>query len=275
MSSFGTGCGDGRRSLDEEKLYADPAFLRQVRNEVDGDNLRLTFHLAPPLLARRNRTTGEPVKMGTYADATDVREVDSIGLVNIVHRLNYGRDLGSNAIGGSTNFTIGVNANPGDGNIENELRRFAFKVDAGAEYAITQPVFDLRILEQFLKRIEDFRIPVIAGIWPLTSLRNAEFMKNDLRVSMPDSILARMAEAAGKKAALAIGLAIAQEMLAEVRDQGPGFDPSRVPDPLAVENLEREGGRGLHLMRAYMSWVRYNDTGNCVTLCKRRAVSQS
>src|SRR6185437_9771692 len=95
-------------------------------------------------------------------------------------------------IGASTGFTIAAAANPGVPDIDNEIRRFAYKVEAGAEYAITQPVFDLRLLEVFLKRIEGFRIPIIAGIWPLTSLRNAEFMKNDLRVSVPDSILLRM-----------------------------------------------------------------------------------
>ena len=96
--------------------------------------------------------------------------------------MNHGLDIGSNPIGVSDGiFDRVVAANPGVPDIENEIRRFAYKVEAGAEYAITQPVFDLRLLEKFLKRIEAFRIPVIAGIWPLTSLRNAEFMKNDLR----------------------------------------------------------------------------------------------
>jgi homocysteine S-methyltransferase len=138
--------------------------------------------------------TGDPPKLGNYPDATAVFDVDSIGLVNIVRRLNHGLDIGSNAIGASTNFTIGVAANPGVADIEQELRRFAFKVEAGAEYAITQPVFDLRLLESFLERIREHHIPVIAGIWPLVSLRNAEFLKNDLRVSMPEEILLRMAQ---------------------------------------------------------------------------------
>ena len=170
--------------------------------------------------------TGDPPKMGNYPDATAVFDVDAIGLVRIVRGLNHGLDIGKNSIGGSTGFTISVAANPGVPDIDHEVRRFAAKVEAGAEFGITQPVFDQRLLEQFLRRIESFRIPVIAGIWPLTSLRNAEFMKNDLRVSMPDSILARMADAPDKKAALAIGLAIAQEMLAEVRDQVQGVQVS-------------------------------------------------
>jgi homocysteine S-methyltransferase len=161
--------------------------------------------------------TGDPPKLGNYPDATAVFDVDAIGLVNIVHRLNHGLDIGSNSIGASTNFTIGVAANPGVPDIEHELRRFQYKVEAGAEYAITQPVFDLRLLKDFLQRIEGFRIPVIAGIWPLTSLRNAEFMKNDLRVSMPEEVMLRMAQAGTPDAARQEGIRIAQEMLEVVR----------------------------------------------------------
>ncbi len=170
--------------------------------------------------------TGDPPKLGNYPDATAVFDVDAIGLVNIGRRLNHGLDIGSNAIGDSTNFTIGVAANPGVPDLEQELRRFAWKVDAGAEYAITQPVFDMRLLERFLKRIESFRIPVIAGIWPLTSLRNAEFMRNDLRVSMPEAVMLRMAQAETPEAARAEGIRIAQEMLAEARPMVQGVHVS-------------------------------------------------
>jgi homocysteine S-methyltransferase len=161
--------------------------------------------------------TGDPPKLGNYPDATAVFDVDAIGLVNIVHRLNHGLDIGGNPIGASTGFTIAAAANPGVPDIDNEIRRFAYKVEAGAEYAITQPVFDLRLLEAFLKRIEGFRIPIVAGIWPLTSLRNAEFMKNDLRVSVPDNILLRMQQASTPDLARAEGVSIAQEMLSSVR----------------------------------------------------------
>jgi homocysteine S-methyltransferase len=161
--------------------------------------------------------TGDPPKLGNYPDATAVFDVDSIGLVNIVRRLNHGLDIGANSIGASTNFTIGVAANPGAPDIEHELRRFQYKVEAGAEYAITQPVFDLRLLEAFLERIKDHRIPVIAGIWPLTSLRNAEFMKNDLRASMPEEIMLRMAQTDSPETARREGILIAQEMLEAVR----------------------------------------------------------
>jgi homocysteine S-methyltransferase len=170
--------------------------------------------------------TGDPPKLGNYPDATAVFDVDSIGLVNIVRRLNHGLDIGANSIGASTNFTIGVAANPGVPDIEQELRRFFYKVEAGAEYAITQPVFDIRLLENFLERIEGHRIPVIAGIWPLTSLRNAEFMKNDLRVSMPEEIMLRMAQTSSPDAARREGILIAQEMLEAVRPLVQGVQVS-------------------------------------------------
>jgi methionine synthase I (cobalamin-dependent)/5,10-methylenetetrahydrofolate reductase len=170
--------------------------------------------------------TGDPPKLGNYPNATAVFDVDAIGLVNIVQNLNYGLDIGKNSIGESTGFTIAVAANPGVQDMDQEVRRFAFKVEAGAEFAITQPVFDLRVLEEFLRRIEQFRIPVIAGIWPLTSLRNAEFMKNDLRVSMPDDIMARMAAMTTPEAGRAEGVKIAQEMLAEARPMVQGVQVS-------------------------------------------------
>jgi homocysteine S-methyltransferase len=170
--------------------------------------------------------TGDPPKLGNYPDATAVFDVDAIGLVNMVRRLNHGLDIGSNSIGESTGFTIGVAANPGVPDLDNEIRRFAYKVEAGAEYAVTQPVFDMRLLENFLKRIEGFRIPVIAGIWPLTSLRNAEFMKNDLRVSLPDEIMLRMQQAESPESARAEGIKIAQEMLLAARPMVQGVQVS-------------------------------------------------
>ncbi|HEY1502514.1 MAG TPA: bifunctional homocysteine S-methyltransferase/methylenetetrahydrofolate reductase [Acidobacteriaceae bacterium] len=170
--------------------------------------------------------TGDPPKLGNYPDATAVYDVDAIGLVNIVHRLNHGLDIGGNPIGASTGFTIAVAANPGVPDLDNEVRRFAWKVEAGAEYGITQPVFDLRVLETFLKRVEGFRIPIVAGIWPLTSLRNAEFMKNDLRVAVPDEIMVRMGRASTPDAARAEGIKIAQEMLAAARTMVQGVQVS-------------------------------------------------
>jgi homocysteine S-methyltransferase len=166
--------------------------------------------------------TGDPPKMGNYPDATAVFDVDAIGLVNIVHSLNRGLDLGGNPIGAGTGFVIGVGANPGITDLDEEIRRFEYKVGAGAEYAVTQPVFDLKLLENFLRRIEHCRIPVVAGIWPLVSVRNAEFMKNELRVSVPDSILERMARAQTPELARAEGVAIAREMLVAARQMAQG-----------------------------------------------------
>ena len=170
--------------------------------------------------------TGDPPKLGNYPDATAVFDVDAIGLVNIVRGLNHGLDIGNNSIGASTGFTIGVAANPGVPDLDNEVRRFASKVEAGAEYAVTQPVFDLQLLETFLKRVEQFHIPIIAGIWPLTSLRNAEFMRNDLRVSVPDVILSRMQRAETPEQARAEGVCIAQEMLGVARGMVQGVQVS-------------------------------------------------
>jgi methionine synthase / methylenetetrahydrofolate reductase(NADPH) len=170
--------------------------------------------------------TGDPPKLGNYPDATAVFDVDAIGLVKVVRGLNYGLDIGKNSIGESAGFTIAVAANPGVADIEQEIRRFEHKVEAGAEYAITQPVFDLKLLEMFLKRVEQYRIPVIAGIWPLTSLRNAEFMKNDLKVSMPAEIMVRMAALGSPEAARAEGIKIAREMLAEARPMVQGCQVS-------------------------------------------------
>jgi homocysteine S-methyltransferase len=187
--------------------------------------------------------TGDPPKMGSYPDATAVFDVDAIGLVNIVHNLNHGLDIGSNPIGNGTKFVIGVGANPGVPNIDEEIRRFEYKVQAGAEYAVTQPVFDLRLLEDFLRRIEHCRIPIVAGIWPLVSARNAEFMKNELRVSVPDEIITRMSRAGTAEAARAEGIAIARDMLAAVRTMVQGV---QISAPLgryasAVDVLEALG----------------------------------
>jgi len=189
--------------------------------------------------------TGDPPKMGSYPDATAVFDVDSIGLVNIVHNLNRGLDIGGNPIGAGTAFVIGVGANPGADNLDEEIRRFEYKVEAGAEYAVTQPVFDLKLLESFLRRIEHCRVPVVAGIWPLVTVRNAEFMKNELRVSVPDAILNRMAQARTPEAAREEGVAIARQMLIAVRETVQG---AQISAPLgrygsAVDVLEALGSR--------------------------------
>jgi len=170
--------------------------------------------------------TGDPPRMGTYPDATAVFDVDAIGLTNIVNNLNEGLDIGGNPMGSQTSFVIGVGANPGALNLDEEIRRFEWKVRAGAEYAVTQPVYDLSLLEQFLRRTEGFRIPFIAGIWPLTSFRNAEFMVNELRVPIPKEYMERMRSADSADKAGQEGLAIAQELIRQVRPMAQGVQLS-------------------------------------------------
>ncbi len=170
--------------------------------------------------------TGDPPRMGAYPDATAVFDVDAIGLVNIVKNLNHGLDIGGNPMGSQTALLIGVGANPGALNMDEEIRRFEWKVEAGAEYVVTQPVFDLDLLEQFLKRIEHVKIPVICGIWPLTSYRNAEFMVGELRVPVPDEFMERMRRVDSADKARDEGVAIAREMTARVRRMVQGVQLS-------------------------------------------------
>jgi len=173
--------------------------------------------------------TGDPPKMGPYPDATAVFDIDSIGLTNLVSRLNKGLDPGGNSLGRPTAFTIGVGVNPAALDPSYELRRFEWKVDAGAEYAITQPVFDVEQLERFLESIAHVRIPIVAGIWPLVSARNAEFLANEVPgVVVPEAVLTRMRAASekSKEHAVAEGIAIAREMLERVRGAVQGAQVS-------------------------------------------------
>jgi homocysteine S-methyltransferase len=170
--------------------------------------------------------TGDPPRMGLYPDATAVFDVDAIGLVNIVNNLNHGLDIGGNPIGSQTALLIGVGANPGALNMDEEMRRFEWKVEAGAEYVVTQPVFDLDLLEKFLKRIERVKIPMICGLWPLTSYRNAEFMVNELRVPVPEPYMERMRRMDNADKAREEGVAIAREMVARVRGMVQGVQLS-------------------------------------------------
>jgi homocysteine S-methyltransferase len=173
--------------------------------------------------------TGDPPKMGPYPSATAVFDIDAIGLTNLVRNLNHGRDPGDNAIGAPTQFVIGVGVNPAPIDLDHELRRFAWKVEAGAEFAVTQPVFDANQLENFLRRTEGARPPIVAGIWPLVSVRNAEFLANEVPgVSVPDAVIERMRKASekSKEHAIAEGIAIAREMLERVREGVQGVQVS-------------------------------------------------
>ena len=174
--------------------------------------------------------TGDPPKVGDYADATAVFDVDSIGLVNMVSRLNAGADVGGQPIGQPTAFHVGVAVNPGAVNLDEELRRYAYKVEAGAEFAITQPVFDAAELAEFIERVRPHGIPVLAGIMPLESLRHAEFMANEVPgVRVPDAIVDRMRRADADGRASDEGLAIAREIAGELRPLVQGIQISTAP----------------------------------------------
>jgi homocysteine S-methyltransferase len=170
--------------------------------------------------------TGDPPRMGSYPDATAVFDVDSIGLANIVNNLNHGLDIGGNPMGSQTALLLGVGANPGAANLDEEVERTRWKVEAGAEFIVTQPVFEVGLLERFLKRIEAFKIPLISGIWPLTSLKNAEFMVNELRVPVPEEFMERMRTADSPEKARAEGVEIAQVMVGRVRPMVDGVQLS-------------------------------------------------
>jgi len=172
--------------------------------------------------------TGDPPSMGTYPDATAVFNIDSIGLCRLMSMLNHGYDLGNNSVGNATEFCIGVGVNPNAVNLDRERERFRLKMEAGAEFAITQPVFDADSLLKFLDSMGGTKlIPVVAGIWPLVSQRNAEFMKNEVPgVYVPDDVVARMARCDSKEAALEEGIAIAREILGRLRGAIAGVQVS-------------------------------------------------
>ncbi|MEZ0230641.1 MAG: bifunctional homocysteine S-methyltransferase/methylenetetrahydrofolate reductase [Planctomycetota bacterium] len=196
--------------------------------------------------------TGDPPKLGDYPDATPVFDVDAIGLTNMVARLNKGQDLGGNSFGKPTGFNIGVGANPGALDEKREIERFYWKCDAGAEYAVTQPVYDVDALNRFIDQVRGrgLNIPIVAGIWPLVSLRNAEFMKHEVPgVVVPDEVVVRMAKAQekGPEAAVAEGVAIARDAVSKIKDRIAGL---QISAPLgrvevALQVVEALGPRSL------------------------------
>ena len=168
--------------------------------------------------------TGDPPKLGEYPSATGVFDMDSIALTTVVRNLNRGVDIGGNGIDPATSLVIGVGANPVAADPQREIERFRQKVLAGAEFAVTQPVFDPDCLFRFLDAIEGARIPIIAGIWPFTSFKNAEFMANEVPgVVVPKPLLDRMSKATTKEDGRALGIEIAQELVAKIRNAVAGF----------------------------------------------------
>lgn len=171
--------------------------------------------------------TGDPPKLGNYPDATAVFDVDAIGLTNIINRLNHGLDIAGNPIGDPTGFCVGVGVNPGAINLDEELKRLDWKIEAGAEFMITQPVFDIKLLENFMKRIENIKLPLICGIWPLVSYRNAEFMNNEVPgASVPQEILERMKRMTTKEDGFNEGVRIARETFEHVKNFADGVQIS-------------------------------------------------
>jgi methionine synthase I (cobalamin-dependent)/5,10-methylenetetrahydrofolate reductase len=174
--------------------------------------------------------TGDPRKSGDYSDATLVFDVDSIGLTNAVARLNGGRDVGGQPIGRPTAFHIGVVANPTAPRIDEEVRRFAYKVEAGAEFAVTHPIYDIDALDRFLALTEDFRVPLIAAIRPFDSLLHAEYLANEVpNVRVPDALIDRMRRADALGGATDEGVSIASELAEKLRTRVQGVQLSGVP----------------------------------------------
>ena len=171
--------------------------------------------------------TGDPPKLGAYPHATGVFDADSIGMAAVQRRLNRGIDLGGQSIDPPTAVVIGVGLDPTALDHRRELDRFCQKVAAGAEFAITQPVFDPDALLRFLDDVAHHNIPIVAGIWPLVSYRNASFMRNEVPgVVVPDSVMERMAAAESREEQLAVGIQIARESVARIRDRVAGIQVS-------------------------------------------------
>ncbi|MDO4587166.1 MAG: bifunctional homocysteine S-methyltransferase/methylenetetrahydrofolate reductase [Planctomycetia bacterium] len=173
--------------------------------------------------------TGDPPKLGSYPNATGVFDTDSIGLCSLQQRMNRGIDLGGQAIFPQTHAVKGVGIDPNSLDLNREIARFRRKIEAGADFAITQPVFDQNQLFSFLEKVGDCSIPVIAGIWPLASYRNAVFMHNEVPgVIIPDVIMQRMEKASqySKEDQLAIGIEIAKDSIGFVRDSVAGVQVS-------------------------------------------------
>jgi methionine synthase / methylenetetrahydrofolate reductase (NADH) len=185
--------------------------------------------------------TGDPPKLGDYPDATAVYDVDSIGLIRIMDHLNHGRDLAGNAIGPPLGIHIGCGADPSKPDLEKEVRRLEEKIKAGAEYVMTQPVYDPKTVETFLAMIRHLQVPVLIGILPLYSHKNAEFLHNEVPgMTIPEDIRERMRRAGSGEGAQAEGVRIAQEALLAVRDlvQGAYVMPPFNKVDLAVRVIE-------------------------------------
>ena len=166
--------------------------------------------------------TGDPPSVGDYPEASGVYEVDSVGLVKVLNRLNQGTDWAGKTLGGATNFAIGVALNPMADDLDNEIARFHAKVEAGAHFAMTQPLFDPAHWHAFLKKLgEEPPIPILIGVWPLNSYKQALRLNNEVPgIVIPEPLLKSM-ETAGANAR-DCGFQVAREMLAWARTEMAG-----------------------------------------------------
>ncbi len=173
--------------------------------------------------------TGDPLRVGAYPNTTGVWDVDSIGLIQVIKRMNEGYDAAGSSIGAPASFHIGcaLNLNMTDEETEREIERYHSKIDAGAHFIMTQPIYDLAPLEHFLQRVGQPPIPLLLGCVPLHSSRHAEYLHNEVPgITIPDDVRARM-KAAGEKGQEE-GLKMAQELLAQAHTmiQGVYLMPS-------------------------------------------------
>jgi methionine synthase / methylenetetrahydrofolate reductase(NADPH) len=185
--------------------------------------------------------TGDVPLVGDYSDATAVVDVDSIGLLNAVSRFNHGTDVGGHAIGQPTAFHIGVTVNPGAEDLDREMRRFEYKLEAGADFVVTRPIFDPRSFDRVEKRLDEAKLPVLLGVRPLDSVLDAEWMANEMPGShIPDEVLDRMRRAKSPEAATAEGIAIARNLCSALKERVQGVLVTALPGRIdrALDVLE-------------------------------------
>lgn len=190
--------------------------------------------------------TGDPPKLGNNPGATAVYDVDAIGLTHIVSRMNRGLDIGGSATRQQSEFVVGVALNPTARHADLERQRFLYKIEAGCDYAITQPIYNIESFVRFMESVGDIKVPVIMGIWPLVSLRNAEFLKFEVPgVDVPDWALEEMKKAGeSKEEAIKRGIEIAMRTIDEARHLVAGFQVS-APFNKADVAIEVLKGTGL------------------------------
>jgi homocysteine S-methyltransferase len=204
--------------------------LEPVLHYTCGDRSLLTMQselLGAHALGVRNLllSTGEPIRLGDYADATAVYDVDAVGATHLVTALNHGKDLGGKSIGRATGFHVGVSADPGAPNLDEEIRLLEFKIEAGAHFILSAPVFQPELLDGFLRRIRHLRIPVIAAIRPLISYHDAEFLNNEVPgTAIPECAMTLLREAGSPDLEREHGIKLARQIVTTLRGMVQGIE---------------------------------------------------